>query len=517
MADNKKEVGPRTADLKARIHAQNTPLEKEFEDLIDIADSGRKAAGLSPGQQGAGAGAGLQLETTGQLAVRDGDGIRVDASSGVCVEIEENSGLVFNEGRLSLNKDKLLSVTAIERLSTADQRAIFRSLYESRLLSEWGKLTASDGASADHFGTSVSLSADGQILAVGAYGDQDKGSETGSVYIFNRSGNAWTEQPKLTASDGAPADRFGISVSLSADGQTLAVGADGDEDKGSVYIFSRSENTWTQQQKLTASDGEAKDHFGYRVSLSADGQTLAVGAHAKGLEAGSVYVFSRSGNAWTQQPKLTASDGAPADGFGISVSLSTNGQTLAVGAHGKRSEAGSVYVFSRSGNAWTQQPKLTASDGESKDYFGYSVILSADGQTLAVGAYGNDDKGLDSGSVYIFSRSGNAWAERQKLTASDGHQLDFFGDRVILSADGQILAVGAYGDDDKGLKSGSVYVFSRSGNVWTEQQKLTASDGAPEDGFGVSVSLSADGQILAVGAFRDQDKGADSGSAYLFH
>ncbi len=457
MADNKKEVGLRTADLKARVHA-TIPQEKDFVDLVDIADSGRKAASLSP-DQGAGTSAGLQLETTGQLA------------------------------------------------------------------SEWRKMTASDGAQGDFFGADVSLSADGQTLAIGAYGDGDKGSWSGSVYIFNRSGNAWTEQPKLMASDGAPGDQFGTSVSLSVDGQTLAVGAHGRRSgSGSVYIYSRSGNAWTQQRpKLTASDGEEGDRFGFSVSLSADGHTLAVGArfnNDNGPLSGSVYIFNRFGNSWKQQLKLMASDGGEGDRFGNRVSLSADGQTLAVGAYGdddKGSESGSVYVFSRSGNVWTEQQKLTASDGAPLDFFGESVSLSADGQTLAVGAHGDDDKGWYSGSVYVFSRLGNAWTQQQKLTASDGAPEGFFGESVSLSADGQTLAVGAYGDDDKGPETGSVYVFSRSGNAWTQQPKLTVLDGAPGDRFGYRINLSADGQTLAVGAYLDQDKGLESGSVYLFH
>ncbi len=521
MADNKKVVGLPIEDLKAKFRAQPIPQKKDFADLIDIADSGRKAAGLSP-DQGAGTGAGLQLETTGQLAVRAGDGIRVDASSGVYVKIEEKSGLVFNkEGLLSLN-----SVAAVEQLNTAERKAIFRLLYESGVLSKWKKLTASDGAEGDFFGKSVSLSADGQTLAVGAYGDEDKGLDSGSVYVFSRSGNAWTEQQKLTALDGAPGDYFGDRVSLSDDGQTLAVGAYRDDDKGldsgSVYVFHRSGNAWTQQPKLTASDGAEGDCFGNSVNLSTDGQTLAVGAKNdddKGASSGSVYVFSRSGNAWTQQPKLTASDGASLDYFGASVSLSADGQTLAVGAHGdddKGSNSGSVYVFSRSGNAWTEQPKLTALDGAPGDFFGESVSLSADGQTLAVGADGDQDNGSFSGSVYVFSRSGNAWTQQPKLMAFDGAPGDRFGENVSLSADGQTLAIGAKNDKDKGSDSGSVYVFHRSRNTWTEQQKLTVSGWKPKDSFGTSVSLSANGQTLAVGASGDDDKGLNSGSTYLF-
>jgi len=267
-----------------------------------------------------------------------------------------------------------------------------------------------------------------------------------------------------------------------------------------------------EQQKITASDGASDDYFGYSVSISGD--TAIVGAYGnddKGSYSGSAYVFVRSGTTWTEQQKLTASDGAAYDIFGESVSIS--GDTAIVGARhddDKGSSSGSAYVFVRSGTTWTEQQKLTASDGASSDWFGWSVSISGD--TAIVGAYLDDDKGSASGSAYVFVRSGTTWTEQQKLTASDGASSDYFGRSVSISGDTAI--VGAYQDDDKGSASGSAYVFLRSGTTWTEQQKLTASDGGSVDHFGYSVSISGDTAI--VGAYRDDDKGSYSGSAYVF-
>ncbi|WP_309399388.1 FG-GAP repeat protein [Cerasicoccus maritimus] len=371
------------------------------------------------------------------------------------------------------------------------------------------KFTASDGASGDHFGYSVSLSGDTAI--VGAYGDDDKGSISGSVYVFVRNGSDWTEQAKLMPSDGASSDVFGSSVSLSGD--TAIVGAYGDDDKGSAsgsaYIFVRSGSVWTEQAKLTASDGAAEDHFGASVSLSED--TAIVGAYwddDNGSASGSAYIFVRNGSDWTEQAKLTASDAAVNDYFGRSVSLSED--TAIVGApydNDNGSTSGSVYVFVRNGSDWTEQAKLMPSDGASNDYFGYSVSLSGD--TAIVGAYGDDDNGSSSGSVYVFVRNGSDWTEQAKLTASDGASSDYFGFSVSLSGDTAI--VGAYRDDDNGSSSGSAYIFVRSGGVWTEQAKLTPSDGAADDYFGYNVSVSGDTAI--VGAYRDDD----IGSAYFYN
>jgi hypothetical protein len=241
------------------------------------------------------------------------------------------------------------------------------------------------------------------------------------------------QEAKLVASDGAAQDRFGTSVALSGD--TALVGSFLDElgpnmGRGSAYVFVRSAGVWAQQQKLTASDGGA--NFGYAVALSGD--TALVGSYLDDgsfgeLACGSAYVFVRSGAVWTEQQKLTASDGAAGDHFGWSVALS--GDTAIVGAIydniGASTYQGSAYVFVRSGAVWTEQQKLTASDGAAADVFGYAVALSGD--TALVGAGGGDDVGVnaDQGSAYVFVRSAAVWTEQQKLTASDGAAEDYLG------------------------------------------------------------------------------------------
>jgi len=386
-----------------------------------------------------------------------------------------------------------------------------------QVLNESATLLASDGAAGDEFGISVSVS--GDTAAIGANTDDNAGgTDAGSAYVFVRSGGVWTQQQELTASDGAANDNFGASVSVSED--TAVVGAFGDDDagsgSGSAYVFVRSGGVWTQQQKLTASDAAANDVFGASVSVSGD--TAVVGAtnddNAGGIDAGSAYVFVRSGGVWTQQQKLTASDAAAGDGFAYSVSVS--GDTAVVGAphddNAGGTDAGSAYVFVRSSGVWTQQQKLIASDAAASDGFGFGVSLSGD--TAVVGAVLDDNAGgADAGSAYVFVRSGGVWTQQQKLTASDGAAHASFGYSVSLSGDTAV--VGAVADDDAGVGSGSAYVFVRSGGVWTQQQKLTASDAAANDLFGVSVSVSGDTAV--VGARLDDNvAGADAGSAYVF-
>jgi len=261
-------------------------------------------------------------------------------------------------------------------------------------------------------------------------------------------------------------------------------------------------------KKLLAADGEVGDLIGYSISLSGD--SLVVGASGDEDESGSTYLFTRSNGVWSQQTKLTATDGGASGRFGTSVSLW--GESLAVGAYYEDNGAGSgsTYVFTRSNEVWSLQAKLTAIDSAASDYFGRSVSLSGD--SLAIGAYGDDDNGSASGSAYLFIRSNGVWSQQGKVTAADGAEGDQFGYSVSLSGDN--LGVGAYGDDDNGESSGSAYLFTRNNGVWSQQSKLTADDGAAIDQFGISISLSGDS--LAVAANGDDDNGNASGSAYVF-
>jgi len=375
-----------------------------------------------------------------------------------------------------------------------------------------GPVVIGSGAPQDFFGSKIAISSNTALIS--AYQDDDKGADSGSAYVFFRTGTNWVQQAKLTAADGTSNDWFGCSVSLA--GETALVGAYKDDDKGadfgSVYVFTRTGTTWSQQAKLTAADGTSNDWFGCSVSLA--GETALVGAYKdddKGADSGSAYVFFRTGTTWSQQAKLIASDGTSNDWFGCSVSLT--GDTALVGAYkddDKGADSGSAYVFLRTGTTWSQQAKLIASDGTSNDWFGFSVALA--GNTALIGAYQDDDKGADSGSAYVFLRTETTWSQQAKLMASDGATSDYFGYSVSLAGDTAL--VGAYQDDDTGVSSGSAYVFMRAGTAWSQQAKLTAADGAEDDYFGYSVSLAGD--TVLVGAYGDNDNGSDSGSAYVF-
>lgn len=254
---------------------------------------------------------------------------------------------------------------------------------------EHEKLVAFDGEADDWFGSSVSL--DGDTLLIGSLGDD---SSRGAAYVFTYSGTTWTQEAKLVASDGAYEDRFGCSVSLQGDRAVLGAPA-AENYCGAAYIFTRTAATWTEQAKLAASDGSYQDYFGWSVSL--DGATAVVGAPGDDYYQGAAYVYIQSGTSWTEHEKLVASDGVVDNWFGCSVSLA--GDTLAVGAQAHDFYHGAAYVFTPSGTTWAEQAKLTASDGEANDMFGCSVTLH--GSTAVVGAEGDD---VSRGSAYVYMK-----------------------------------------------------------------------------------------------------------------
>ena len=373
------------------------------------------------------------------------------------------------------------------------------------------RLTASDGTANDNFGYSVSISGDYAIVGV-PYDDYN-GASSGSAYVFERSGSTWLQLARLTVS-GAAEDKFGWSVSISGD--YAIVGApygDGIEtNSGTAYIFKRSGTSWLQQTKLIAWDGIPNGNFGYSVSISGDYAIVGVRYDDDNGEAsGSAYVFKRSGASWLQQAKLTASDGDAYDEFGSSVSISSD--YAIVGAprdDDNKVDSGSVYIFERNGTNWLRQDKLTASDPGADDRFGFSVSIGGD--YAIVGACWDDSGQDNSGSAYIFMRDETSWLQQTKLTAFDGDVDDEFGKSVSISD--SYAVVGADYDDDKGGQSGSAYMFKRDGITWLHLDKLTASDGETYDRFGASVSLSGD-YVIAGASYDDQNED-NSGSAYIF-
>jgi hypothetical protein len=388
---------------------------------------------------------------------------------------------------------------------------------------EQDKLLAEDGAANYHFGGSVCISDDCAIIG----SPTSETNTSGSAYIFTPNDidpNNWDQKAKLIASDSAADDRFGCSVCINGD--YVIVGAVFNDDKGdnsgSAYIFKRSGTSWTEQCKLIASDGQSGDQFGHGVSIN--GNYAIVTAYFNDANAltdsGAVYIFAPNDvdpNQWDQQTKLIASDGQADDNFGYCVSF--DGDYVIVGAFrtdaNGLTDSGAAYIFKHSdvqGDPnWYEQAKLIASDGEVNNTFGNSV--SIEGEFAIVGSRNDDDNGSISGSAYIFQRDGESWSQQQKLLPSDGQADDAFGHSVSISGD--YLIVSANKDDDNGTNSGSAYIFQYDGQNWIERKKLLPSDGEAYDYFGDSVSIGENYAVLT--AHWDDDNGSGSGSAYIFN
>jgi len=376
------------------------------------------------------------------------------------------------------------------------------------LKADWGneeKVVPFDNAEDDRFGRSVSLSGDYAII--GAHKDDDCGNNSGSAYIFHKNEGIWVEQAKLIASDGGQNEHFSCySVSISDDYAVISApyASDELENSGAAYVFHRTGNIWSEQAKLVASDGMDYDYFGRAVSISGDYIAITARSSIENVIYPSAYIFHKSGEIWTEQAKLIASDNADYTSYGNTISISNNSVLLGSCADDENGEySGAAYVFTRTGNTWSEQAKLIASDGESVIYFGYSVSISDN--YAVVGS--NFD-----GSAYIFYREGSTWTEQVKLTASNGETNNYFGCSVCIS--GESIIIGSYYDNDEGNMAGAAYLFHNDGINWIEQVKLTASDSESGDLFGVSVAL--DNESALIGASHNDDNGSCSGSSYFF-
>jgi hypothetical protein len=340
--------------------------------------------------------------------------------------------------------------------------------------------------------------------------------------VFTRSGSTWAQQgEKLTGTGETGEGEFGLSVALSADGDTALVGGPEDDVAiGGTWVLTRSGGVWSQQGSKLIGGEEDNTEFGVLVTLSADGDTALVGGWKDDGTKGAAWVFTRSGGVWSQQgPKLTGGGESGEGGFGTSVALSADGNTALIGAPGDNFRNGAAWVFTRSGSTWAQQgEKLTGGGENGSAWFGYTVALSGDGQTALIGGW------LDSnwkGAAWVFTRSGSTWAQQgEKLTGTGETGEGMFGTNVALSADGNTALIGGWNDDSvlRGdldySGKGAAWVFTRSGSTWTQQgPKLTPTDETGNGKFGTIVALSADGNTGLIGAWNDD---TSKGAAWVF-
>ncbi len=379
---------------------------------------------------------------------------------------------------------------------------------------EQTKLTASDAGQNDNFGLEIAL--DDTTVFCGSFGNDALGNNRGAVYMYRRDGGMWAQVDRLNAPDMANGDNFGISVG--ADQGRLVVGSRRDDDNGnqsgSAYVFSESGGVYSFEQKLIASDGANNDEFGSSVGISGD--NVVIGSQKNddgGQSSGSIYVYEY-GTSWVESTKLIAYDDEADDRYGFSVGVSST--TVLTGARlddDAGINSGSVYIYDNDSGGWAFGLKSSDNDmidTPTDDNFGFSVSLSWD--NAVVSSYRDGDYGASSGSARFYGFDGSQWQDFGKVYASTPGLSDNFGFKTAISGD--VAIIGAYGDDDKGNNAGAAYIFQKNGPVWSEVKKLTAGDGEAYDNFGWSVGV--DGDVMAVGAYLDDDNANAAGAVYIY-
>lgn len=377
-----------------------------------------------------------------------------------------------------------------------------------------------------NFSKSVCLSANGKTALITTY-SWALSAKAGFGYVYVYQSGTWIYQATLTCT-GIADDRVGFSSSMSDDGNTVLITAlDGNSKyEEAAYVFTRTGTTWTKQTKLLAGDPATGDGFGRSSAMSSDGNTVLIGAlHKTGLggtNEGAAYVFTRSGTTWTQQAKLLTGDQIQGGTFGASVALSSDGSTALISATNTTESgikgAGSVFAFTRTGVTWTRQAKIQPNDPSLTSSFGVVVKLSSDGNTAAIAATGKTVTQSKQGAAYVFTRTGVVWTQQARLLADDPAVNDFFGNNLSLSGDGNTLITGIMTKTVTKINQGQVYVFERSGANWTLRTKWIASDAAQpySKGFGSAVAVSRDGSVVFVGSKDNDTSGNISASGCCY-
>ncbi len=374
-------------------------------------------------------------------------------------------------------------------------------------------------AAGDYSGSSVSLSSDGNIVAIGAYQNDGNGSNSGHVRVYQNTSGVWT-QIGADINGEAAGDQSGESVSLSSDGSIVAIGAsrnDGNgNNSGHVRVYQNISGVWTQ---IGADiDGEAaSDHSGESVSLSSDGSIVASGASyssAKGYGSGHVRVYQNISGVWTQIGADIDGE-ANLDRSGLSVSLSSDGTIVAIAspysdANGE--DSGQVRIFQNISGVWT---KIGANiNGEADDVLGSHISLSSDGNIIAMGVPFSNEKGNNTGHVRVYQNISGVWTQIGSNIVGEAAG-DRSGYSLSLSSDGSIVAIGAYQNDGNGSNAGHVRMYENVSGVWT--QIGSDIDGEAANNYsGYSVSLSSNGSIVAIGAYLNSDNGTNSGHTRLY-
>ncbi len=432
--------------------------------------------------------------------------------------VSDTSVIVSNKGDTLVGLIMPGAVTGTLSITTAGGTVISGSNFTITAtpypgLQQGNKLVGTGAIGTANQGYSVSISADGNTAIVGGNGDDN--SYIGAAWVYTRSGGVWTQQGNKLIGTGAVGKAYqGYSVCISADGNTAIFGGENDNSgAGAAWVFTRSAGTWTQQgNKLVGTGAIGKAKQGWSVSISADGNTAIVGGSADNSNIGAVWVYIRSGGVWTQQGNKLVGTGAVGQSYqGTSVSISADGNNAVLGGYYDNSGIGAAWVYTRSGGVWTQQGnKLVGTGAIGTANQGHSVCISADGNTTIVGGYYDNS---NIGASWVYTRSGGVWTQQGNKLVGTGAigSTVYQGSAVSISADGNTAVLGGY-YDNSGI--GAIWVYTRSGGIWTQQGNKLIGTGWVRYPFqGFSVSISTDGYTALVGGGDDNSK---IGAAWIF-
>ena len=395
--------------------------------------------------------------------------------------------------------------------SSSESFTVNTSLFPSA--QQGDKLVGTGNAGPAESGRSVAISADGNTAISGAPNDNN---QQGAAWIYVRNGNVWTQQgPKLVGTGNVGPAQQGRAVAISADGNTVIIGGYFDSGGiGAAWIFTRKNNVWTQQgEKLvgTGYDGFILPvNMGYSVGMSADGNTVILGAPYDNYPRGAAWIFSRNNNLWTQKGEKLFDEGSPEGGQGISVGLSADGNTAIVGAPLDKNQQGAAFLYFRNGTEWDRQAKkLDISTYPGTKWQGISVALNADGTSAILGASVADN---NRGAAWVFVKNGSEWTVKgNKLAGTVSSESAAQGWSVAMSADGNTVLIGAKADN---YTNGAAWVFTWSDNSWTQRgPKLTGIGNVGVANQGQSLALSADGSTAIIGGNQDNDR---MGASWIF-
>jgi hypothetical protein len=368
-----------------------------------------------------------------------------------------------------------------------------------------GPLTGTGTSIGAQQGFSSSISSDGNTCITGGFANKINGLTIGAAWIYTRTGTKWSQQGSIIIpADIVSTSNFGFGVDISADGNTVAIGAPyiNSSQVGATYIYILTGGIWTQQDKLVGTGGIGIQSQGISVALSADGNTVAIGGYSDNSGVGSTWVFTRTGNVWTQQGLKLVGTGGTTSQQGFSVSLSDDGNTLVIGAPGINAGIGGFWVFTRTTGTWTQKAgpiSGTENAGDSQQGKNNSISISGDGNTIAIGGRANNNS---IGGVWVFVRSINEWTQQiGPIIPSDLKGNGEIGYSVSLTYDGNTLIFGG----PSAIPTSSIWVYSRSSGVWSQSSKISLSLSNSNTQFGISSAVSSDGTTLVGGGIKFLD------------